>query len=115
MTHFIAQREKLHSNLLGLHVQRGNWITNQSIAGTTAELFPRSSGLLSAGGRAVEVIAGRLRLQAYTLSIIDGFHLTAWACVCALILICFLRKSPYKYGDLSAIQQAATRSRNGSL
>src|SRR5580700_7158366 len=28
MGHFIAQREKLHSNLLGLHVQSGNWLTD---------------------------------------------------------------------------------------
>jgi DHA2 family multidrug resistance protein len=115
MTHFIAQREKLYSNLLGLHVQRGNWIANDNIGGLTAGLFSRSSGLLAANGRAVGVIAGRLRLQAYTLSLIDGFHLIAWACVCALILICFLRRSPYSYGELSAIQQASMSSRNGSI
>jgi MFS transporter, DHA2 family, multidrug resistance protein len=114
MTHFIAEREKLHSNLLGLHVQQGNWISNDSIRGITAGLLSKSSGLLAASGRAVGVIAGRLRLQAYTLSIIDGFHLIAWACVCALILICFIRRSPYRYGELSAIQQAAIRARNGA-
>ncbi len=65
--------------------------------------------------RAVGVIAGRLRLQAFTLSIIDGFHLTVWACVCALILICFVRRSPYSYGELSAIQQATVGRRNGSI
>src|ERR1700693_5939428 len=31
MGHFIAQREKLHSNPLGLHVSGGNWITDQNI------------------------------------------------------------------------------------
>ena len=112
MTHFIAQREKLHSNLLGLHVQRGGWIANENIGGITAGLFSKSSGLLAANGRAVGIVAGRLRLQAYTLSIIDGFHLIVWACVCALILICFVRRSPYSYGELSAIQQAAIRARN---
>jgi DHA2 family multidrug resistance protein len=115
MTHFIAQREKLHSNLLGLHAQRGNWIANESIGSITAGLFAKSSGLLAANGRAVGVIAGRLRLQAYTLSIIDGFHLIAWACLCALILICFLRRSPYNYGEISAIQRASIGSRNGSI
>ena len=115
LTHFIAQREKLHSNLLGLHVQQGNWISNQNIAGTTAGLFSKSSGLQAAGGRAVGIIAARLRLQAYTLSLIDGFHLIAWACACALILICFIRRSPYTYGELSAVQQAAHNPRNGSI
>src|SRR6266849_8353215 len=105
MGHFIAQREKLHSNLLGLHAQTGNWITDSSIRQLTAGLFSQSSGLAAATGRAVGVISGRLRLQAYTLSIIDGFYLVAWACVVALLLVALLRKSPLNYGDLSAVQQ----------
>ena len=87
MGHFIAQREKLHSNLLGLHVQGGNWITDGNIRGLTAGAFSKSSGLAAATGRAVELLGGRLRLQAYTLSLIDGFYLVAWACVVALLLI----------------------------
>src|SRR5271157_2811279 len=31
MGHFLADREKLHSNLLGLHVSNGNWITDANI------------------------------------------------------------------------------------
>jgi hypothetical protein len=42
-----------------------------------------------------------VRLQAYTLTFIDGFHLIAWACVLALLLIALLRKSPLNYGELS--------------
>jgi DHA2 family multidrug resistance protein len=105
MGHFIAQREKLHSNLLGLHVQSGSWITDGSIGQLTAGMFSKSSGVVAATGRAVGLISGRLRLQAYTLSIIDAFYLVAWACVAALLLIALLRKSPLHYGDLSAIQQ----------
>jgi MFS transporter, DHA2 family, multidrug resistance protein len=105
MGHFIAHREKVHSNLLGLHVQSGNWITDTNIRQLTAGLFSKSSGLPAATGRAVGVIAGRLRLEAYTLSLIDGFHLMAWACVIALVLVALLRKSPLNYGNLSAIQQ----------
>lgn len=105
MGHFIAQREKLHSNLLGLHVQSGNWITDTNIHQLTAGLFSKSSGVAAATGRAVGVISGRLRLQAYTLSINDGFYLVAWACVVALVLIALLRKSPLNYGDLTAIQE----------
>lgn len=115
MTHFVAQREKLHSNLLGLHVQQGSWITNYNLAGLTAGLFPESSGLPAASGRAVGIIAARVRLQAYTLSILDGFHLIVWACVCALILICFIRRYPYTYGELSAIQQMSAETRNGQI
>jgi len=108
MGHFIAQREKLHSNLLGLHVQSGNWITDASIRQLTAGLFAKSSGLVAATGRAVEVMGGRLRLQAYILGINDGFYLVAWACVAALLLTALLRKSPLNYADLSDIQQQMT-------
>jgi DHA2 family multidrug resistance protein len=105
MGHFIAQREKLHSNLLGLHVQSGNWTTDTNIHQLAAGLFSKSSGAAAAAGRAVGVISGRLRLQAYTLSINDGFYLVAWACVVMLLLLVLLRQSPLNYGDLTAIQQ----------
>jgi hypothetical protein len=95
----------LHSNLLGLHVQSGNWITDANIHQLAAGLSSESSGVAAATGRAVGVISGRVRLQAYTLSINDGFYLVAWACVVALLLITLLRKSPLNYGDLTAIQE----------
>jgi MFS transporter, DHA2 family, multidrug resistance protein len=104
MGHFIAQREKLHSNLLGLHVQSGDWITDGSIRGLTAGLYSKSSGLPAAAGRAVGLLSGRLRLQAYTLSFIDGFYLVAWACVVALLLTALLRPSPLSYADLSMVR-----------
>src|SRR6201993_2027471 len=105
MGHFIAQREKLHSNLLGLHVSGGNWILDQNIRAMTAGLYAKSSGMAAAGARAVDLIAARLRLQAYSLSLNDGFLLIAWSCFCALILVALLRKSPLNYGDLSTMQQ----------
>jgi MFS transporter, DHA2 family, multidrug resistance protein len=105
MGHFIAQREKLHSNLLGLHVSGGNWITDQNIRAMTAGLYAKSSSIAAASARAIDLIGARLRLQAYSLSLIDGFLLIAWSCFCALILVALLRKSPLNYGDLSAMQQ----------
>jgi DHA2 family multidrug resistance protein len=105
MGHFLADREKLHSNLLGLHVSGDNWITNQNIHAMTAGLYAKSSGMASAGARAIDLIGARIRLQAYSLSLVDGFLLLAWSCFCALILVALLRKSPLNYGDLSAAQQ----------
>ncbi len=105
MGHFIAQREKLHSNLLGLHVSGGNWITDQNIHAMTAGFYAKSSGMAAAGARAIDLIAARLRLQAYSLSILDGFLLIAWSCACALIFVALLRKSPLNYGELSNMQQ----------
>lgn len=104
MAHFIAEREKLHSNLLGLHVSRGSWITDGNIRALTAGLYAKSSGAAAAGARAIDLIGARLRLQAYTLSLIDGFLLLAWSCVCALLLVALLRRSPLNYADLSTLQ-----------
>jgi MFS transporter, DHA2 family, multidrug resistance protein len=105
MGHFIAQREKLHSNLLGLHVSGGDWITYQNIHAMSAGLYAKSSGVAAAGARAIDLVSARLRLQAYSLSINDGFLLIAWSCACALILVALLRQSPLDYADLSAQQQ----------
>jgi len=106
MGHFLAQREKLHSNLLGLHVRSGDWITDQNVHAMTAGLYAKSSGMATAGARAIDLIAARLRLQAYNLSLLDGFLLIAWSCACALIFVALLRRSPLDYGDLSAQQPA---------
>jgi len=105
MGHYIAHQEKLHSNLLGLHVQGGNWITDGNIRVLTSGLLSKSAGLAAATGRAVGLVSGRLRLQAYSLTFIDGFHLLAWACVIALLLVALLRKSPLNYSDLDEIQR----------
>ena len=105
MGHFLADREKLHSNLLGLHVQSGTWITDANIRELAAGVYAKSSGIAAATGRAVGILSGRLRLQAYTLSIIDGFYLVAWTCVIALLLVALLRRSPMNYGELSTFQQ----------
>jgi MFS transporter, DHA2 family, multidrug resistance protein len=109
MGHFLAQREKLHSNLLGLHVSAGDWITTQNIHTMTAGLAGKSAGMVAAGERAVDLIGARLRLQAYSLSIVDGFLLIAWSCACALLMVAMLRKSPLDYGDLKEIQQTLSR------
>ena len=103
MGHFIAVREELHSNLLGLHVSSGSWITDQNIHAMSAGVYAKSSGMAAAGERAVDLLGNRLRLQAYSLSLIDGFLLIAWSCVCALILVALLRRYPLNYGDLSEL------------
>jgi MFS transporter, DHA2 family, multidrug resistance protein len=104
MGHFLADREKLHSNLLGLHVTQGSWITDASLHALTAGVYAKSSGLAAAGARAADLIGARLRLQAYALSLIDGFLLVAWSCVLGLLLTALLRKSPLNYGDLATMQ-----------
>jgi len=107
MGHFIAVREKLHSNLLGLHVQSGTWLTDASVRGLAAGLTGKSNGIASATGRALDIIGSRLRLQAYSLTFIDGFHLIAWACVAMLLVTAVLRKAPMNFRQLPALQEGS--------
>jgi DHA2 family multidrug resistance protein len=100
MGHFIADGEKLHSNLLGLHVQSGNWLTEGS-------LHSFSAGAAAATGRALAVIASKLRLQAYGLTFIDAFHLVVWACIAMLLVTAVLRKSPTNFRQLPALQEGS--------
>jgi DHA2 family multidrug resistance protein len=113
MGHFIADREKLHSNLLGLHVQSGNWLTDGSLHGLAAGLSGKSNGVVAATGRALNIIDGKLRLQAYSLTFIDAFHLVAWACVVMLLVTAVLRKSPMKFRQLPALQQGSNSLQEG--
>jgi len=110
MGHYIAVRERVHSNLLGLHVQGGNWLEEATIRQMTAGLYAKSASVAAATGRAVGLTNARVRLQAYTLTFIDGFHLVAWACVIGLLLVALLRKSPLNYGELGFLdeERAAT-------
>jgi MFS transporter, DHA2 family, multidrug resistance protein len=116
MSRFIAEQEKLHSYLLGLHVQTGNWVTEHTVSLVTAGLAARSSGTAGAAGRAVGLVAGGVRLEAYTLAFIDAFHLIAWASVATLILIATLRRFPMNYRDLAALDAGppAARTRGQS-
>jgi len=107
MGHFIAVREKLHSNLLGLHVQSGTWLTDASVHGLAAGLTGKSNGIASATGRALDIIGSRLRLQAYSLTFLDGFHLLAWACVAMLLVTAVLRKAPMNFRQLPALQEGS--------
>ena len=112
MTHFIAEREKLHSNLLGLHVKSGSWLTDGTLHGLAAGLSAKTGGVVAATGRAAEIIAGKLRLQAYSLTFIDAFYLVAWACVGMLVLTAILRKAPFNFRQIPALQQPNSTVRN---
>jgi hypothetical protein len=93
-------------------VQHGNWLDEASITQLAAALYGKSAGWAAATGRAIGVTGARVRLQAYTLTFIDGFHLVAWACVAALCVIALLRKSPLNYGEL-AFPDGETQPRSG--
>jgi DHA2 family multidrug resistance protein len=111
MARFIAEQEKVHSYLVGLHVQPGSWITQHTVGLLTAGLAGRSTGTAGAAGRAVGLVAGDVRLQAYSLTFIDAFHLIAWAAVATLIVIATLRRFPLNFRELAALDSSARPAR----
>jgi DHA2 family multidrug resistance protein len=111
MVRFIAEQEKVHSYLLGLHVQPGDWVTEHIVRLLTAGFAARSNGTGGAAGRAVGLVAGDVRLQAYALTFIDAFQLLAWVTVATLLLIATLRGFPLNFRSLAALATGPSPAR----
>jgi MFS transporter, DHA2 family, multidrug resistance protein len=109
MLRFIAEQEKVYSHLIGLHVQLGDWSTEHAVRLLTAGLAAKSSDAAAAAGRAVGVIAGDVRVQAYTLALSDAFHLMAWMSVAMLIVLATLRRFPLNFRELAGRSSAPPR------
>jgi len=90
---FVAVREQLHSNLLGQHVDAGDWITDERLKGLAAGMASSASGSEEALGRAAAILGGQVRAQALSLAYSDAFRLIAWAIAGYLLLLVFLRPS----------------------
>ena len=95
MQRVISVREKFHSNMIGLHVDSGNWLTDDRLKALTGGLMPNSSGAEDAHGRALQLLVGQVRVQAYTLAYTDGFIVIAFVAALAIILTALMR--PIKY------------------
>jgi len=104
MNRFISLREKFHSNLLGLHVQVGDWLTDERLRVLSGGLRPESAGPEEAYNRALEILGRQTRAQAYTMATADGFILMGWIVVIYLVLMLFLRPAKISYKDLRNMQ-----------
>jgi DHA2 family multidrug resistance protein len=104
MTRFLSLREKFHSNLLGLHVQAGAWLTDDRLRVLSGGLGPESAGSEEAHNRALEVLGRQVRAQAYTMAVADGFILIGWMAAVYLLLMLFLRPGKISYKDLRKMQ-----------
>ncbi len=93
MQHFIAVREKFHSNLIGLHVEAGNWLTDERLRLLTGGVSSNSTGMDEAQRRSAALLGGQVRQQAYTLAYMDGFMIIAWVCVGVIVLIAFMKRT----------------------
>src|SRR5215469_7613846 len=56
MARFLSVREKFHSNLLGLHVERGSWLTDNRIQMLRGGMLPVSTGPEEALTRAIRIL-----------------------------------------------------------
>ena len=104
MTRFISVREKFHSNLLGLHVQTGNWLTDERLKVVSGSVFPGSTGWEEARERAIDLLGQQVRAQAYTMAIADGFLLIVWLALGYLMLMLLLKPGRISYKDLRNMQ-----------
>jgi DHA2 family multidrug resistance protein len=104
MTRFLSVREQFHSNLLGLHVQLGDWLTDERIRLLSAGLLPQSVGPDEAQYRATAILGQQVRAQAYTLATADCFILIVWVAAAHLLLMLLLRQGKISYRDLSKMQ-----------
>ena len=100
MTRVLTVRERFHSNLLGLHVSAGNWITNERLQALTAGMYPKSAGADQAQMRAMGILSAQVRAQAYTMAISDGFILVGWMVILFLLLMALLHRSRFSFQDL---------------
>jgi DHA2 family multidrug resistance protein len=104
LTHFISVREKFHSNMLGLHVQIGNWLTTERLQMFTGGLLSASTGLDESQARGVALLSNQVRAQAYTMAIADGFVLIAWVVFVFLLVMLLLKPGKITYKDLRKMQ-----------
>jgi DHA2 family multidrug resistance protein len=104
MTRFISLREKFHSNLLGLHVQVGAWLTDERLRALSGGLFPGSTGPAEAQERALGILSQQVRAQAYTMAVADGFILIGWMVVAYLLMMLLLRPPKISYKDVRNMQ-----------
>jgi DHA2 family multidrug resistance protein len=91
MQRLISVREQFHSNMLGLHVDGGNWLTTERVQLLAQMWFPGSNGIEEAQGRAALLLGGQVKLQAYTLAYADGYLAIAFVAAVAVVLIAFMK------------------------
>src|SRR6185503_4399165 len=91
MQRLISIREQFHSNMLGLHVDAGNWLTTERVQLLAQVLFPGSAGAEDAQARAALLLGGQVKLQAYTLAYADGYLAIAFVAAFAIVLIACMK------------------------
>ena len=104
MNRLLTVREQFHSNMLGLHVQIGSWLTDEQLRVFTLGMLPGSSGQEEAQARAGALLSRQVHAQAYTLAIADGFVFIAGVVAAYLTIMLLLQPAKISYQDLRRMQ-----------
>ena len=91
MQRLVSVREQFHSNMIGLHIDSGSWLTSERVGALAQGLFPGSAGGPDAQARAALVLGGQVKVQAYVLAYSDGYLAIALVAALAIILIAFMK------------------------
>jgi DHA2 family multidrug resistance protein len=91
LQHIVVVRERFHSNILGLNVDVGDWLTDERLRSLTGGVFAGSVGLEDSQARASALLSSQVSREAFTLAYSDGFLVVAWLCATFLIAIACLR------------------------
>jgi DHA2 family multidrug resistance protein len=101
MQRLVSVREKFHSNMIGLHVTSGNWLTDEWLKTVAGGLLPNSTGREEAQARALQLLGAQVKVQAYSLAYADGFILIAFVATLAIVLTALMRPIKYYFDDPS--------------
>ena len=88
-------------HFIGLHVEAGNWLTDERLRFLTGGVSSNSTGIDEAQRRSAALLGGQVRQQAYTLAYMDGFMIIAWVCVGIIVLIAFMKRTEILFDSQS--------------
>jgi DHA2 family multidrug resistance protein len=101
MQRLVDVRERFYSNMIGQHVEAGTWLADERLRMLAGGLAPGSSGSDESHARALVVLAGQIKQQAYTLAYSDGFRMIAWVALGMMILIACMKVMKIYYDTAS--------------
>jgi len=92
MATWLRVREQTHSNFIGQHIVNGSADVNQMLAKMSGYFSSHDSSVAPA--RALGLLSSIVQREANTLAYIDGFWLTVWFAIIALVLAAMIGASP---------------------
>jgi DHA2 family multidrug resistance protein len=92
MSTWLRVREQIYSNLLGQHIATGDADVTGILAQLTSRFASHGAGLAQA--RSVGTLSSMVQREANTLAYIDGFWLTVWFAIAALICVSLMSAAP---------------------